>query len=257
MSRAAFDPTKATECERGCTVVISCEHAGNDVPEAYRPLFRRCPPAVLESHRGWDAGALAVARALAQRLRAPLFVAKYTRLLVDLNRSLGHPRLFSEFTRALSPDEREHLINAHYLPYRRDVENEIEAHVANGAFVLHVSVHSFTPVLEGIERRAHAALLYDPRRPSEAAFAKTWQATLRAAAPADWIVRRNYPYRGTSDGLTTYLRRRFAAPAYAGVELEINQKLVGAATWPRSIGVLTTGFEAAVRQWRAEKSRAE
>jgi hypothetical protein len=40
-------------------------------------------------------------------------------------------------------------------------------------------------------------------------------------------VRRNRPYRGTSDGLTTHLRRRFAAKDYAGIELELNQALLG------------------------------
>jgi len=39
-------------------------------------------------------------------------------------------------------------------------------------------------------------------------------------------VRRNYPYTGKSDGFTAYLRRRFPADAYIGIELEINQKHV-------------------------------
>ncbi|HKU87791.1 MAG TPA: N-formylglutamate amidohydrolase, partial [Casimicrobiaceae bacterium] len=37
---------------------------------------------------------------------------------------------------------------------------------------------------------------------------------------------RNYPYRGRSDALTRYLRERFDAAAYAGIELEINQRHV-------------------------------
>lgn len=34
----------------------------------------------------------------------------------------------------------------------------------------------------------------------------------------------NYPYRGRADGFTTQLRKRFPIKAYAGVELEVNQK---------------------------------
>jgi hypothetical protein len=46
-------------------------------------------------------------------------------------------------------------------------------------------------------------------------------------------VRRNYPYTGKSDGFTAYLRKRFDADRYVGVELEINQAIVGAARrWP-------------------------
>ena len=46
-------------------------------------------------------------------------------------------------------------------------------------------------------------------------------------------VRRNYPYAGKSDGFTAYLRRRFPADAYVGIELEINQKhvLQGGRRW--------------------------
>ena len=36
-------------------------------------------------------------------------------------------------------------------------------------------------------------------------------------------VRRNYPYLGKGDGLTTWLRRRFFSSEYAGVEIELNQ----------------------------------
>ena len=40
-------------------------------------------------------------------------------------------------------------------------------------------------------------------------------------------VRMNYPYRGVSDGLTRALRRRHGDRDYAGIELELNQELIG------------------------------
>ena len=49
----------------------------------------------------------------------------------------------------------------------------------------------------------------------------------------DLRVRLNYPYRGDSDGLTTWLRRRHPAARYLGIELEINQALVGGRRWQR------------------------
>ena len=61
-------------------------------------------------------------------------------------------------------------------------------------------------------------------RPGEAALCREWQACLERRAPA-LRVRRNYPYTGKSDGLTAYLRRRFSADHYLGIELEINQLL--------------------------------
>jgi hypothetical protein len=48
----------------------------------------------------------------------------------------------------------------------------------------------------------------------------------RSAAPARG--RRNYPYAGKGDGLTSYLRTRFGPADYVGVELEVNQRIVTA-----------------------------
>src|SRR3954454_18838003 len=42
-------------------------------------------------------------------------------------------------------------------------------------------------------------------------------------------VRRNYPYAGKGDGLTSHLRVRFAQCDYVGIELEVNQGIVFAA----------------------------
>jgi predicted N-formylglutamate amidohydrolase len=83
-------------------------------------------------------------------------------------------------------------------------------------------VHSFTPVLHGNVRTADMGLLYDPLRKSEAAFCVLWQMALRKLGP-DLKVRRNYPYLGTADGLTAYLRDCFPDSSYLGVELEVNQ----------------------------------
>ena len=63
------------------------------------------------------------------------------------------------------------------------------------------------------------------------------QAKIRAKAP-DLRVRRNYPYVGYADGLTTYLRTRFAAKLYAGLEIEINQSEKTAARLKRVMTVL-------------------
>ena len=70
-------------------------------------------------------------------------------------------------------------------------------------------------------------------------FVDAWQAALRAA-PADLVVRRNYPYRGVSDALVTYLRRRYAARGYVGLEVEVNQKHVDGPHWRALVTLLST-----------------
>lgn len=210
---------------RDVRLLVSCEHGGNRVPARYRPLFAGAQ-ALLDSHAGYDIGALTVARDLAAALggHAPvrLVYSTTTRLLVDLNRSLGHPRLHAGAVRALPAEQRRAIVERHYAPYREVAQRWIAEAIAAGARVVHLSCHSFAPVLDGRTRRADVGLLFDPQRDAEVQLAHAWRSALAGALPT-LRVRLNYPYRGTADGLTTTLRRRFPEPAYAGIELEVNQ----------------------------------
>jgi predicted N-formylglutamate amidohydrolase len=192
-----------------------------------------------------DFGALEVARAFGARLGVAPVAATVSRLVVDLNRSPYHRNVFSEYTRPLSREEKRALMDAHYWPYRSDVERCVERAVRAGAFVLHVSAHSFTPELKGEVRNCDLGLLYDPRRGSERRFIDEWHAALTVHAPS-LRVRRNYPYLGVSDSLVTHLRRVHGERAYAGVELEVNQKHVGAAGWRAMVASLTNALESAL-----------
>ncbi len=229
------------------SLVISCEHGGRDVPPAHGARFAGAE-AVLGSHRGWDPGALLLAREMACAFAAPLFFATTTRLLVDLNRSIGHRQLFSEFTRGLPRTERDAIVAAHYRPHRSEVEGDIARRIACGEAVTHIASHSFTPVMNGVLRQADVAWLYDPRRPREAALAQRWIQALAQRAPL-LRLRRNYPYRGRGDGLTALLRKRFNGAEYLGIELEVNQRFVetGGSAWAvlrgELIGALRVALE--------------
>ena len=89
-------------------VIVTCEHASRRVPSRYRALFRD-QEAVLKTHRGSDLGALWLARELATALEAPLFTGSVSRLLIDLNRSLHHVKLYSAITRACPENDRRRL----------------------------------------------------------------------------------------------------------------------------------------------------
>ena len=202
--------------------VLSCEHASHRIPAAYRHLFRAYPD-LLISHRGWDPGALECATRLAKQLHMSLIKGTCNRLVVDLNRSLHHRQVFSEFTRPLPKTVRQAIIDSIYHPYREQLRQTIARRIAEHGFVLHLSLHSFSPVMKGSPRRADIGLLYDPRRKFEKAIAARLQLHLTALNPG-LKIRRNYPYRGAADGATTQCRRDFSGRVYAGVEIEINQK---------------------------------
>lgn len=200
--------------------VITCEHGGNEVPEVFRYLFAENKE-LLETHRGWDPGALSLFELL-QPLADFSKSTTTSRLLVECNRSLHHPNLFSAYSKSLPEVRLQEIVAKYYLPYRHAVEAAIDAYLQQGDRVFHLSIHSFTPVLNGETRNADAGLLYDPRRPAEKELCQTWKKAITEALP-QFRVRYNYPYKGTADGFTTYLRKKFPEK-YAGVEFELNQQ---------------------------------
>lgn len=205
------------------------------MPAAFRAAFAP-PSTVLASHRGHDPGTPELGRELARAFAAPLFMNRVTRLLIDANRCAENPARLSKWSQGLPPAL---LARAEELwaRHRDAVAAEVEERLAAGP-VLHVSVHSFTPVLAGEVRDVDVGFLYDPRRALERAVVGRWMAALAPRVPR-LRLRRNAPYSGTSDGLTTSLRKRFPEQRYAGLELEVSQR------FPRAKA------PAAQRRWRA------
>jgi predicted N-formylglutamate amidohydrolase len=202
-------------------VVVTCEHAGNAVPQAFAELFAGQSD-VLSSHRGWDPGAVELARVIARRLGVAPHLYPWTRLLIEVNRSEGHRAVFSYLTRQLDPQLRHVLLRDFYRPHRERVTAAIEREIQQSGRVLHLAVHTFTPILDGRPRAIDIASLDDPRRPRERAFSNAFLAQLRILRPALRLAL-NRPYRGWSDGLTTTLRAHFPAEAYLGIEIEVSQ----------------------------------
>lgn len=226
-------------------LVFSCEHASPHVPARYAHLFSG-KQKILASHRAFDFGAIELARAWQSISQVHLFEGAVSRLLIDLNRSLDHPAVYSEYSLQLSPAEQQHLLHKYYLPYRLRLESYVAEQIKKGFTVLHVSLHSFTPVLRGIRRQAHIGILYDPARALEKRLVGRWQSRLQTALPRMQI-RRNYPYRGTDDGFTVALRKKFPESSYLGIELEIRQDLLKKANWPNFTEIFHSTLKGAMQ----------
>ena len=207
-------------------LIVTCEHAGNQVPDCYNHLFASAKEA-LESHRGWDPGARELATFLATEFNAPLFVCETTRLLIEPNRSLDNDQLYSEYSQILFETDHDLLLQQYYLPHRGAVEQLI---LKLSKPVLHLSIHTFTPVLNGTVREVDVGLLFDPARKSESDFCDALRHELEHNLPS-LNIRMNEPYKGIDDGFTTYLRTRFEDHQYLGIELEVNQKYIGTGQW--------------------------
>lgn len=199
-----------------------------------------------------------MAKALARAFDAPLLAGRTSRLLVDLNRSVGHPYLHSDAVRRLPLSIRKRILERHYQPYRTQAENLVYSRIVTHGGAIHLSSHSFTPEMHGKVRRADIGLLYDPSRPREAAFCARWKKEIAMRAPT-LTVRRNYPYAGWKDGLTTWLRGRLPAADYLGVELELNQKHVAgpASEWRALRTVIIAALGAALIDGTASAARSD
>jgi predicted N-formylglutamate amidohydrolase len=216
-------PPPAAKSSPAVRLVVSCEHGGHRIPAFYRPLFEAgARQALLCSHFGYDIGALRLAREMAAAFGAPLFGATVSRLLIDLNRSPGHPHLYSAVTRSLAPAQRQQIFERYYQPYRSALQHQVMEMIGNGYRAVHISCHSFTPVLNGKTRRADIGLLYDPAHSAEAMLCQRWQRELSLRLP-ELAIRRNAPYKGVADGFTSALRRQLEPDRYCGIEIEINQ----------------------------------
>ncbi|MDH5382574.1 MAG: N-formylglutamate amidohydrolase [Cyclobacteriaceae bacterium] len=208
---------------RSYPIIVTCEHAGNHIPDDYKHLFAE-EENVLGTHKGWDIGALSIAQAISKELDAELYYTEISRLLVECNRSINTPDLFSKFTESLDFEEKKKIMDLYYYPYRNKVEEAIAKAVKNTT-VVHLSIHSFTPIWNGNERKVDIGLLFDDDRDDEFKFCENWKTSLENTF-GNMSIKYNEPYHGKEDGFTTHLRQKYSENQYLGIELEVNQKWV-------------------------------
>jgi predicted N-formylglutamate amidohydrolase len=206
-------------------LLFTCEHAGNEVPVEYQWLFSGHQE-ILTTHQGWDPGAWNIASYLARQLNAPVYGCYISRLLIEANRSIDHEQLFSSFTAQLPPAEKQKLLLQVYHPYREQV---CTALATMPKPVVHLSIHSFTPIWIGQERKTDIGILFDPARSLELQFSQQLKENLCIHLPS-FHIHFNEPYKGTDDGFTTWLRKKYFNTDYAGIEIEVNQKYASNST---------------------------
>ena len=170
---AMDEPPAFTVVHAGGTgsAVVVCDHASNRVPRSLAELGLN--QAQLATHIAWDPGAAEVARRLAQHLDAPLVASGYSRLVIDCNRPLNSVESVAEASASMvvpgnqAVSSADRLIRATTLfhPYHRAITEVLDQRLAAGRPSALLSVHSFTPVLNGCSRPWQAGFAYgrDPR----------------------------------------------------------------------------------------------
>ena len=216
-------------------VLLVADHASNRIPAARDRLG--LTEAVLERHVTWDIGTRAVVAELAARLDAPAVAEGYSRLLVDLNRSLEDPTAMPEVSdgivipgnRSISARERRLRVQSFYTPYRRAIEFMLHRQRRVVPAPALVAIHSFTPVMEGRARPWQIGVLWDkdPRIP-----VPLMEALRRR--PEGLVVGDNEPYSGRHPADYT-IDHHAEAAGLPHVSIEVRQDLVdtgtGACRW--------------------------
>jgi len=176
-------------------ILLVCDHASCRFPKSLGdmgldPFARRC-------HLAIDIGAGALTEKLADSLGVTAVVQNYSRLVVDCNRQLMDPGAFLEYgdgilvpgNRNLHQAEKDLRASALYWPYHAAIEEQIERLRKAGPPPAFISIHSFTPVLNGESRAFQIGVLWDKDESLREIFLEDFRA-------AGYYVGDNEPYSG-------------------------------------------------------------
>ena len=217
--------------QRGGPWLITVDHATNTVPVDVGDGCLGLAAADMQRHIAYDIGAMGLALALGEELRAPVICSDFSRLVIDPNRGADDPTLIPQLydgtiipaNRYLDDVERERRIAALYDPYHDTV-----AETAQGRDVVFLAIHSFTPRLIGRAMRPWevGVLSGNDRRLADPLIRRLGQ---ELASP----VGDNEPYAGYFPG--DALSRHAHGPGRPSVLLEVRQDLIanleGQKTW--------------------------
>jgi len=226
MTRSAvFAPVEIVEGDRRRGIVLLADHAKRDLPDEYDDLG--LPASEFQRHIAFDIGVEQVTRKLAALLGVPAVMANFSRLLIDPNRGEDDPTLIRQLydgtvvpgNYPLTPEERERRLEKYYRPYH-DAVGAMVASVAreSGKAPFLLSVHSFTPVMQGHVRPWHVGLLWD--RDDRAVL----PLIELLAQDRTLTIGDNEPYDGALRGDTMF--RHAIVNGYAHALIEIRQDLI-------------------------------
>lgn len=231
------DPTPVETVNAGgrSSFVLVCEHAGTAIPKRLDGLGLAA--AEMKRHIAYDIGAEGVARQLAEVLDAPLFLQRYSRLVVDCNRPFEAPDFIPEVSdetvvhgnvRLADHERRQRFVEIHQS-FHAELAQFLDRRAAAGSPTILVAVHSFTPrLMRGPERPWKLGVLWNRDRSFAERFLSVFQArhpTVPSAHNQPYVVddKSDYtiPVHGEARGLPHLL-------------LEIRNDLIGDADGQRA-----------------------
>lgn len=219
-------------------LILFCDHAGRAVPNQLGDLGLSA--GFFDKHIAWDIGIGQLGRGLSALLDAPLLLASYSRLVIDCNRHVDDPTSIPQISdqieipgnRKLSPDQRRQRVAEIFTPYHQALDHLIDGKLAAGQWPVLLSLHSFTPLMNGFQRPWQIGILWneDARLPIPL--------MRRFAAEPGVVVGDNEPYSGR-DGHGYSMKYHAEARGLAHALIEVRQDLIadadGVDTWTETL----------------------
>lgn len=216
-------------------VLLVGDHASNKIPASLKNLG--LDPEALEQHIAYDIGTRKLVHHLSEHLDAPAVLAGYSRLVVDLNRSLEDLSVMPEVSDNIPVPGNQNMARTHrsqrihdfYTPYRKAIDMTLHGFRERGVVPAFIAIHSFTPEMAGFSRPWHAGMLWD----KDPRIAVPLMRNLRAH-PDGLNIGDNEPYSGKHPADYT-IDHHAEAAGIPHVSIEIRQDLVntedGAECW--------------------------
>jgi len=211
-------------------MMISCDHASNTIPRSLDGLG--IDPALKALHIAYDIGARQVATLLSKQFNAPLLLANYSRLVVDLNRHHGDPSMFPEVSDRhpipgnfnLSEQQIQQRLDDLFAPYHSFHSAMVDKLCARFQKPVILSIHSFTDVFFEFKRPWHFGVLWDHSRELAGRLIGSFRA-LSDSENAGLVIGDNEPYHAR-DPLGYSLVEHGANRDVEIVLIEIRQDLI-------------------------------
>ena len=225
-------------------IVLICEHASNNIPDHLDNLG--LSDTKLNEHIAWDIGALSVAGILSDLLDAPLVHANVSRLVIDINRLPDHSGSIVTRSEAspipgnigLSQAERYTRRDAIYEPFHAELTRVLAERQHCDTWVL--SIHSYTPVYNGVNRPWHVGILHNEDRRLSTPLITALKCY------RNLIVGDNQPYAPT-DGVYHTIDRHTMPFGRMGAMIEIRNDLIadheGQTEWAHHLKNILTSIE--------------
>ncbi len=219
-------------------VLLVCDHASAFIPRELANLG--LDEAELSRHIAWDIGAADLTRALASRLDAPAVLGGFSRLIIDPNRYLDHESSILKLSdgvavpgnRGLDRAQRERREAGFFRPYHAALSGALAGLLRREPAPAVVSIHSFTPMLQGVRRPWEVGVLWDqdPLLPVS---------LIQRLSAAGIVTGDNEPYNAR-DGIGYTLAAHADSQGLAQALIEVRQDLIdtrhGILAWSDRLG---------------------